>query len=40
VPDELKVLIAKMSDVGQVAGEEIVDADHRVAAGEKRVAEV
>ena len=32
VADELKVAVAEVGDVGHVAGEEVVDADHRVAA--------
>ena len=40
VTDELKIPIAEMGDVGQIAGDEIVDANHRVAAAEELFAEV
>ena len=38
--DELEVAVAQVGDVGQIAGEQVVDADDRVAAIEQRFAEV
>ena len=35
VADELEVAVAQMGDVGHVAGQQVVDADHRVAAIEQ-----
>src|SRR5688572_33295016 len=40
VPDELEVTVAQVGDVGQVAGQQVVDADDRVAAIEQRLAEM
>ena len=40
VADELEVAVAQVGDVGQVAREQVVDADDRMAAIEQRFAEV
>ena len=38
--DEQEVAAGQVGDVGQVARQEVVDADHRVAAVEQRLGEV
>ena len=40
VADELEIAIAQVRDVGEVAGQQVVDADDRVAAIEQRFREV
>ena len=40
MPDELKIAIAQVRDVGQVARQQVVDADHREAAIEQRFRQV
>ena len=40
VADELEVPVAEVGDVGPVAGQQVVDADDRVAAVEQRFAQV
>ena len=40
MPDELEIAIAQVRDVGEVAGQQVVDADHREAAIEQRFRKV
>jgi hypothetical protein len=40
VPDELECTIAQMLKVGEIAGQQVVDADHRTASIEERLAEM
>jgi hypothetical protein len=40
VADELKCTVAQMLKVGEIPGQEVVDADHRTATVEERLAEM